>query len=1156
MLEPYIQRFINGDDSVLSHILMNVEGKRTSQLEGMEEHLYRHLVKKLVIEGRRGRRRRSSTTNRERNESSFENCVLVLRILLVASARGGEVAAAVRKSLLEAGIVGCKAMDLDRYFDGESWMVPYVMNFAVLVLKVYRAHAKDILKVQTNAENVERLKNNLDAPVGGVVSRTRNFQEGENTQGRVLGRGGGNETNNRRQRDLPKKPSFVPFSQNPLYSEKEEENKWMTPQFPTPITLFARQFGLGCEPKLPNLTTFALPTLLVDIDLLERQGQSSLGGTSLVSRRLIEALNFEKNRDPLFSSYLANGCLLIWGNTIAFQGGDFHSASSVTGWEVTSLHSHIISPMVLNVPVPVVSFSCGAQCCYLVNFDGKVLACGSDEWGQLGSNRLAEKKSVLVDGGNDMKLRFHNVLLRKGEEIVKVKAGSAFVAAVVKGSNRMYLWGQNSYGQCLVADRKIVSNPIMIEVPERYGEITDVACGSFFAAASFECGVIGTWGLATMLGVNVTDDKLIDAGAGGRTKCAKTIILFNPINERVVALRAGPWHCLAITSTGSVYSWGVDRHGRLGHGDTRNGERMSRIESLSNHHVIDASCGTFHSAVLTSNGVLLVFGENSCGQLGIFGVKCLSEAEILPLPKPAIGVSCGREHTCVLLEDGDVMICGTLRSSGIGLGYGARFSVPRRSLQSYLILSIESGPTHAIAAGLLRSLTIQVIPSSRDILSKDEIGRLNEIVLQNGVRTVSGGNSFKIVLTESGRAFAVGENQKGQLGIGDISNTSPSVSFRKVSVPENVHFASLDCGMDYTIGISTCGGVYSWGSNSHGQLGHGDSIPLHESVFIPQEVMALRAARVAQIACGGTFVVALTQDGDVYTWGEGLYCGRAKRDTPCLMKPMILEGLSHIVFIAAGFYHAIALSESHIIYAWGKGPLGNGGAPNVIIPTPVAITFAHCVRQLGCGPLNCYAITEIGDLFVWGVNESGQCGVPQQSATSHSIGYHTDMATPTDLFSHFPSMLLFPTFVASEVRDAAFGLSCGVIIKEDGSSAVTGELYNESGKVFYRTFTPQQLPSASSQQRKGAHQLMSIADKKNITKGPSKGFFSRCFGGVDMLFTVIEWNRPTPAEVISAIEDMAGYSGSAVSGGKKTKEEVEEGGKWNEELPSSNEGCE
>ncbi|EKF38733.1 hypothetical protein MOQ_001056 [Trypanosoma cruzi marinkellei] len=1131
-MQLYVQRLLGGDATVLPLILYTI-GEYSSSFSALapwERGLYQHLVKLLLVAGTHLK----NDTNNITQSVAIEHGALAQRILCTAFLRGGDSAAEVCRSLLQVGIRGCREMRLDRYIDVSPGILEHVLRFVLLLTKLFHVRPSDILTRRESSQHAEH------AGRAHTLSSSMPAQWGFSESSRLESPGNGilsRRSNHRRWRELPEKPSYVPSSQNPLYSDREGEGYWIPPQFPTPVLAFARKFGIGCEPHFPNLSVSLLPTTLLSSEFSEKPNFPVRSPSIVASRRLIEARNFEQQGDSLFSRYLSNGLLLIWGSVMAFHGSEISVTTTKSESGPTFSDAFFFSPIVLTPPIPVVSMTCGANSCHVVTLENKVYSCGSNEHGQLGCGQSKDMPLFFPSIYGDGHQCFYHVPLCPEDRIVKVEAGSGFVVAVIHERNQMYFWGENGCGQCLLPTSKTVSRPVMMDVPKEHGQIKEVACGSVFAAVSFSDGKIGTWGKDSMLGVTLSSEKPYDTETGTEKMCAKHTIVSASIPGEVVALRAGPFHCIAITSAGHVYSWGVDRSGSLGHGTGNGGNKMQRIESLANHVVIDASCGSFHSAVLTKDGIVLVFGENTCGQLGLCGEAPRTTPEPLPLPKPAIAVSCGREHTCVLLEDGDMMSCGTVRSCGMGLGYGARFNIPQRICWSYLFLSMASKSIHGMAVGLSRSLSLHPVGASNGIVSMDELRRLKQIIMRKGVRTVAAGNGFLFVVTVAGEVQAIGKSQSGQLGIGDTSVPCTD-TFKKVVFPERVVLCAVDCGADYAIGLSTHCNIYSWGWNSHGQLGHGDSVPLHESLFTPREIQALHSREVTQVACGGTFAVALTQDGEVYTWGESLYCGHPRVVTPCLTTPMLLKGLKDIVAVAAGVSHAVALSYDHRIYAWGRGPLGNGGSYNTIECTPVALKFAHGVRQLGCGPFNTFAITDIGELFVWGLNDHGQCGVHHRESPlppwNEELNSQTDRKQERQQ-RHAPSSseVLFPTHVAHNVRDAAFSASSGILIWEDGSSAVSGEIHQDGKKVLFHRFTPQRLLMSSRH-----HQNKEGNSSHFLGKESSPVFFSRCFGGVDMLFVLLEWERPSATEVAGAICNMKAclHSPRNTNGGVEKKE--------------------
>ncbi|RNF26099.1 regulator of chromosome condensation [Trypanosoma conorhini] len=1116
-MQSCVDQLLGGDNSVLPQILRGVRelqplaSPASSSLAPWEKDLYRHLVRLLLVAGKCTRRDTHDTAP----GLTLEHGVLAQLILCAAMLRGGSTADEACRVLHDVGVSGCREMRLDRYLDASAEMLPHILPFISVLTKLFHVPASDILPQRESVQRAGRAQTSSSAPTA---------QPGLAGANHPRSLAGGEEHSNARQRrwrDLPEQPSFVPFRQNPLYNASEK-NLWMLPQFPTPVLAFAQKFGIGCDPKLPELGVRLAPAALLGQEAPEAPRLSVHSTLPIASRRFLEARNYEKQWEPLFSRYLSKGLLLKWG-TVLVSRGRTSSTTSVNP-ERTSTASDVVfsPPIALVPPIPVVAMSCGANSYYVVTLDNKLYAGGSNEHGQIGCDRSKDVPVLFPHVHGDGRQRFYSVPIRPGDQIGRIEAGSDFVLMIVFETSRMYIWGRNDCGQCLLPTPSMLPSPVTMDFPERCGRIKEVACGSVSATVAFSSGMVGSWGAASMLGTIAPPEHLRETDTEPRIQCSKHVIGFNHIPEEIVALRAGSYHHLAITAAGHVYSWGMDRSGCLGNGPGHSGGKICLIDSLIEHVVIDASCGSFHSAVLTKEGIVLVFGENNCHQLGISGEAPRTTPVHLPLPKRAIAVSGGREHTCVLLEDGDLMSCGTLRSCGMDLGSGARFITPQRIFRGYLVLSMASKATHGMALGLRRLLSLHPVGLSAEILPKGELMRINQVILQQGVCAVAVGNGFLLIVTEAGEVHAIGQSQRGQLGTGDVTTAACANTFTKVALPEQVVLVGLDCGADYVIGIGSRCGVYSWGWNSHGQLGHGDSVPLHESVFTPREIAALRSRQVVQVACGGTFAVALTHDGEVYTWGEALYCGHGDVEPPCVTTPRLLEVLSDVVAVAAGVSHTVALTCNHRIYAWGKGPLGDGGSFSTVASTPVALVFAHGVRQLGCGPFNTFAITDVGDLFVWGSNANGQCGVPQRGDSHPPLTSGSGSLAPrsrgrqraSSSSSSSSSEVLFPTRVASEVRDAAFGALCGVVIKEDGSGAVAGEVHQADRTMCFQRFTPQRLSAVPRDKSRAG-------DPPAFVEGDSAQVcLSRCFRGGDGVLAVLEWGRPGAAQVARAISNL------------------------------------
>jgi alpha-tubulin suppressor-like RCC1 family protein len=121
-----------------------------------------------------------------------------------------------------------------------------------------------------------------------------------------------------------------------------------------------------------------------------------------------------------------------------------------------------------------------------------------------------------------------------------------------------------------------------------------------------------------------------------------------------------------------------------------------------------------------------------------------------------------------------------------------------------------------------------------------------------------------LVLDDSGEHFfCCGKNDCGQLGTGDKNDRA---LFTQVDLPEK--FISLIAGYsNHSLGISKSdGSLWSWGSNSHGQLGQGNQI---SQLNQPTKISGTHS--FVQISAGENFSLALDSMGQVWSFGDSSY---------------------------------------------------------------------------------------------------------------------------------------------------------------------------------------------------------------------------------------------------------------------------------------------
>ena len=150
----------------------------------------------------------------------------------------------------------------------------------------------------------------------------------------------------------------------------------------------------------------------------------------------------------------------------------------------------------------------------------------------------------------------------------------------------------------------------------------------------------------------------------------------------------------------------------------------------------------------------------------------------------------------------------------------------------------------------------------------------------------SAGYAHSLVLVKPGYIYAMGSNNKGQLGLGNRqSSRIPLRVLAAGPTGEQRQFKQVVAGLYHSLALTSDGLVFSWGSNSNGQLGLCASAPRtsgQEGVCYvtagagsgfydhlePMQVMELSGVSICSIATGARHTLAISDDGNVYAWGD------------------------------------------------------------------------------------------------------------------------------------------------------------------------------------------------------------------------------------------------------------------------------------------------
>jgi alpha-tubulin suppressor-like RCC1 family protein/fibronectin type 3 domain-containing protein len=266
----------------------------------------------------------------------------------------------------------------------------------------------------------------------------------------------------------------------------------------------------------------------------------------------------------------------------------------------------------------------------------------------------------------------------------------------------------------------------------------------------------------------------------------------------------------------------------------------------------------------------------------------------------------------------------------------------------------------------------------------------------------------------SAQVYSWGSNSNGQLGNGSSVNSSSSV----VQVSNLTDVIAIAGGAHECAALKSNGTVWAWGQNNFGQLGDNSTTDRNS----PVQVTNLTTATA--IAGQGYHNLALLPGGFVWAWGSN---SSGQLGTNTLIDshiPVQVSNLSGVTAIAAGEFHSLALKSDGTVWAWGEnsdGQLGNNSTIDSSVPVQVSsLTGVTAIAGEGSSSL---ALRSDGTVWAWGNNPRGELG----------IGNQTDSSVPVQVVN-----ITGVSVIAANWRN-------GMALKSDGTVWMWG--YNLNGTL-------------------------------------------------------------------------------------------------------------
>ena len=180
---------------------------------------------------------------------------------------------------------------------------------------------------------------------------------------------------------------------------------------------------------------------------------------------------------------------------------------------------------------------------------------------------------------------------------------SVFVRSECFSDGGLWLWGYNSFGQ--LGDGTTIDRSSPVQTIAGGTNWKEITTGYYHTASVKTDGTLWSWGVNAK--GQLGDNSIINKSSPVQT-------IAGGVNWKKVS--GGLFHTIAIKTDGSIWTWGYNASGQLGDNTILN--RSSPVQIVGfNSYWCSVSTGWQHSAAIRVDGTLWLWGNNSCGQLGI-----------------------------------------------------------------------------------------------------------------------------------------------------------------------------------------------------------------------------------------------------------------------------------------------------------------------------------------------------------------------------------------------------------------------------------------------------------------------------------------------------------------------------------------------------------
>ena len=557
---------------------------------------------------------------------------------------------------------------------------------------------------------------------------------------------------------------------------------------------------------------------------------------------------------------------------------------------------------------------------------------------------------------------------------------SLYVFDDFKGNNVLFVtindkvfgFGSNYFGVCGFGHQMVVKEPKIID------ELCDKSVIQFHSEYGFVLALTSDnkvygWGRNQFgqLGLKIVN----------QTKLYKPVLIEDLNDINIKQISCGSVHTLVLTSDGMVYGWGGNRYGQIGCGKEL-GENISVIVKLESLPKIETiHCAFAKSFALTDNGMVYSWGHNNWCHLGheLKQNECVFKPKLIIDLRNITSICSSNINTYFLSNESEIYFCGKYYDENNEQCFQLLPKVIEFPEDIKILLTNNLFELSLYSLSIFKErkiIGILVINNNVYKLNNNRIDKTNFKSLQEFYtkcyQLTYGTININNGLIEEKIAETITERY--------IETNVPITNevLKKYTICKNSNLNNffikyihiLDDKNGFNVlFVSMDDNVYGFGSNQWGVCGLGHN----KNVKDPQIIPELCDKNIQHFYNGLGFVLGLTSDNELYGWGRNdwLQLGSETLNKEN-NKPININIKNQIIKqISCGSYHTLVLTSDGMVYGWGSNEVGQIGYGKEMGKKSLItrLTSLPIIKLIHCSFCESFALTDNGMVYSWGWNQ-------------------------------------------------------------------------------------------------------------------------------------------------------------------------------------------